>query len=252
MDQDVAVFEHGLHRRGVGHEVGAQVAAVELHALDPLDLGLERLAFLDRDDAVLADLFGRLGDHLADLGIEVRGDRRDLLGLGLGRDLGAHLVELLDDVGDGLVHPSLHQHGVDARDDRLQPLVVDRLGQHGGRGRAVAGDVGGLARDLLHHLGAHVLVLVFQLDFLGDGHAVLGHRRRAERLLDDDVPAPRAERHLHRAGQLGNPALHRLAGFLIERDHFGCHTMFHSQSKGIKIRVCAAFSRFRLSVGEGR
>jgi hypothetical protein len=34
------------------------------------------------------------------------------------------------------------------------------------------------------HLGAHVLELVFELDFLGDGDAVLGDARRAERLVD--------------------------------------------------------------------
>ena len=226
VDQDVGVLQDGLHRRRVGDEVGAQVAAVELHPLDPLDLGLEGLALLDRDDAVLADLLGRLGDHLADLGVEVRGDRRDLLGLLLVGDLGAQLVELVDDVGDRLVHPALHQHRVDAGDDGPEALVVDRLGQDGGGGRAVAGDVGGLAGDLLDHLGAHVLVLVLELDLLGDGHAVLGDRGRAERLLDDDVAAARAERHLDGAGQLRHPALHRLAGFLVERDHLGGHGLF--------------------------
>ena len=180
VDQDVGVLEDHLHRGRIGDEVRAQVAAIELHALDPLDLGLEGLALLDGDDAILADLLGRLGDHLADLGVEVRGHGGDLLGLGLGRDLGAQLLELLDDVGDGPVHPALHQHRVDAGDDRFEALVVDRLGHDGGRGRAVARHVGGLARDLLHHLGAHVLILVFQLDFLGDRDAVLGHRRRAE------------------------------------------------------------------------
>ena len=120
--------------------------------------------------------------------------------------------------------PALHEHRVDAGDDGLEALVVDGLGQHGRRGGAVAGHVGGLAGDLLDHLGAHVLVLVFELDLLGDGHAVLGDRGRAERLLDDDVAAPRAERHLDGAGQLRNPALHRLAGVLIERDHLGCHS----------------------------
>src|SRR5256885_6379185 len=55
-----------LHLLGLGDEVGRQVALVELHAFDPLDVGLEALAFLDRDDAVLADLLHRLGEHLAD------------------------------------------------------------------------------------------------------------------------------------------------------------------------------------------
>ena len=223
VDQDVGVLQDGLHRRRVGDEVGAEVAAVELHPLDPLDLGLEGLALLDRDHAVLADLLGGLGDHLADLGVEVRGDGGDLLGLLLVGDLGAQVLSCGDDVGDRLVHPALHQHRVDAGDDGAEALVVDGLGHDGGGGRAVAGDVGGLAGDLLDHLGAHVLVLVLELDLLGDGDAVLGDRRRAERLLDDDVAAARAERHLDGAGQLRDPALHRLPGVLIERDHLGGH-----------------------------
>ena len=146
VDQDVSVFENRFHRLRVRHEVRRQVAAVELHALDPLDLGLQGLALLDRDHAVLADLLGRLGDHLADLGVEVRRDGGDLLGLLLVLDLRAHLVQHFDDVGHRAVHPALHQHGVHAGDDGLQALVVNRLGQNGGRGRAVAGDVRGLAK----------------------------------------------------------------------------------------------------------
>jgi hypothetical protein len=42
-----------------------------LHALDQLELVLERLAVLDRDDAFLADLFHGFGDDPADLGVEV-------------------------------------------------------------------------------------------------------------------------------------------------------------------------------------
>src|ERR1700733_676572 len=61
-------------------------------------------------------------------------------------------------------------------------LVIDGLGQDCGGGGAVAGHVAGLAGDLAHHASAHVLVLVFQFDFLGDGNAVLGHGRRAEAL----------------------------------------------------------------------
>ena len=78
-----------------------------------------------------------------------------------------------------------------------------------------------LRGDFVDHAGAHVLVLVFQLDLLGDGHAVLGDGRRAEALLEDDVAALGAERHLDGAGQLADAALHRLAGFLIERNHLG-------------------------------
>ena len=59
-----------------------------------------------------------------------------------------------------------------------------------------------LRGDLLHELGAHVLVGVLELDLLGDGDAVLGDGRAAEGLLDDDVAAARAERDLDGAGEL--------------------------------------------------
>src|SRR4029079_16850810 len=84
----------------------------------------------------------------------------------------------------------------------LDPLAVDRLRQDRGRRRAVAGDVGRLGCDLADHLGAHVLERVLELDLLGDGDAVLGDRRGAELLLDDDVPALGAEGHLDRVGEL--------------------------------------------------
>ena len=57
-----------LHALGVGHEVRRQVAAVELHALDDVERRLHRLGLLDGDDAFLADLLHRLGDHVADVG----------------------------------------------------------------------------------------------------------------------------------------------------------------------------------------
>jgi hypothetical protein len=47
-------------------EVRRQVAAVELHALDHVELVVQRLAFFDGDDAFLADLLHGLGDDLAD------------------------------------------------------------------------------------------------------------------------------------------------------------------------------------------
>src|SRR5256885_14665433 len=67
-----------LHLLGLGDEVGRQVALVELHALDPLDVGLQALPFLDRDDAVLADLLHRLGEHLADGLVAPGGDGADV------------------------------------------------------------------------------------------------------------------------------------------------------------------------------
>jgi hypothetical protein len=201
VDEHERVVQHDLHPLGVGHEVGRQVAAVELHALDHVELARHRLGLLDRDDALLAHLLHGVGDHVADRLVAVGRDGADLgdLLLALGR-LGL-LLERLDDGDDGGLDPALDVHRVDAGRDQAGALGEQRLGQHGGGGGAVAGGVGGLGGDLAHHLGAHVLELVLQLHLLGDGHAVLGDRGRAPRLLDHDVAAARAERDLHRVGE---------------------------------------------------
>src|SRR5262249_41786414 len=80
-------------------------------------------------------------------------------------------------------------------------FAPDRVRQHGRRGGAVASLVVGLLGDLAHHLGAHVLELVFELDLLGDGDAVLGDARRTEALVEHDVAALGSERHAHRVGE---------------------------------------------------
>ena len=103
--------------------------------------------------------------------------------------------------------PRLSSIGVAAGGDVAQALVDHRLGEHGrGRG-AVTGDVVGLGRDLLGELGAEVLVRVVELDLAGDGHAVVGDRGRAALLVDDDVAAARAERHLDGVGERVDAAL---------------------------------------------
>ena len=108
--------------------------------------------------------------------------------------------------------PRLQIHRVHAGGDRLQAFAHDGLGENGGGRRAVAGDVVGLRGHFAHHLRAHVLELVLELDLLGDGDAVLGRARGAEGLLDDDVAALGAERHLDGVGEDIDAAQHALAG----------------------------------------
>ena len=184
VDEDVGVLELGDHLLGVGDEIGREIAAVELHALDDVELGLEALGLFDRDDALVADLLHRLGDHLADRRVAVGGDRadlRDLVGVG---DLAAVLLEVGDDRLDGEVDAALDVHRVGAGGDRLGAFLDDGVGEHRRGGGAVARGVALLGGDFAHHLRAHVLELVGKLDLLGDGHAVLGDARRAEALVD--------------------------------------------------------------------
>ncbi len=98
----------------------------------------------------------------------------------------------------------------------LQALADERLGQHGGGGRTVTRDVVGLGRHLLHQLGAEVLVRVVELDLAGDGDAVVGDGGSAELLVDDDVAALGADRHLDRVGKLVDAALEGATGVLVE------------------------------------
>ena len=90
--------------------------------------------------------------------------------------------------------PRFECHRVGAGGQGLEPFLVDRLGQHGRGGGAVAGGVGGLGGRFLDELGTHVLVGVGQLDFLGHRHAVLGDGRAAPALVDHGITAARAER----------------------------------------------------------
>jgi hypothetical protein len=131
---------------------------------------------------------------------------------------------------DGLVDAALDLHRVVAGGDQLDPFAVDRLGQNGGGGGAVTGDVGGLGSDFLDQLGAHVLELVLQFDLLGDGHAVLGDQGSAEGFVEDDVAALGAEGHLDRIGQGVDPFENFVAGVLPEFDFFGCHGAMSSLS----------------------
>ena len=79
-----------------------------------------------------------------------------------------------------------------------------------------------LLRHLAHHLRAHVLERILEVDLLGDGHAVLGDRGRPELLVEDDVASLRAECDLHRVSELVDAAQDRLARLLAVNDLL-CH-----------------------------
>src|SRR5437667_661832 len=221
VDQDVGIVHFHAHLVGVRNEVGRDIAAVELHAFDDFEFGLKRLGFFNRDDALVADLLHGIGQELADFGVAVGGD---------GADLGDFLVRgdllgVLDEVGDHGFHrqidTALQIHRVHAGGNRLGAFTDDRSRENGRGGGAVAGSVCGLGGNFAHHLRAHVLELVVELDLLGDGDAVLGDAGSAERLVEDDVAALGAERHLDRVVENFNAAQHPVAGVDAEFDFFG-------------------------------
>jgi hypothetical protein len=100
-----------------------------------------------------------------------------------------------------------------------RPSRTERLGQDGGGGGAVTGDVVGLLGNFLDELGPDLLPRVLELDLLGDRHTIVGDGGRAPLLLQDDVAALRAERHLDGVGEGVHAALEPAARLLVERDH---------------------------------
>src|SRR6185312_4166424 len=225
VDQDVRVVQLDLLALLVVDEVRRQVAAIELHAFDDVQLVLEARAFLDRDHAFLADFLHRGGDDVADVGVGVGRDRADLRDFLVVRGRVGHLLQLTDGGRNRLVDATLQVHRIDARGHGLKAFLDERLCQHGGGGGAVTGDVGGLRRGFLDDLRAEVLVLVGQLDLLRDGHAVLGDRRGAEALLEHDVAALRAQGDLDRIGQGVDALQHAGAGVFAVTYFFSSHTI---------------------------
>ncbi len=199
VDQDVGLVELDGHRIGVGHEVRAEVAAVELHAFDHLDVRLESLALLDGDDAVLADLLERLGHDAPDLGVVVGGDGRDVLDLVLDRT--GEGADAVNDRGDCFAHSPHECVGIHTGTDVLETGSEQGLGQDRGGRRAVARLVAGLGGRLAHEPGPHVLDGVPEFDLLGDGDAVLGDGGSAPALVEHCVSAAWAEGRLDRAGE---------------------------------------------------
>src|SRR4051812_24126587 len=219
-EQDVGVVDDRFHPLRVGDEVRRDVALVEAHAFDELELEAEGVGLLDRDDAFLADLVHGLGDHLADRLVAGR-DRRRRRDLLLGLDVLGLLGQLLADPLDGVLDAALERHRVGAGGNVAQTLAHECLGEDGGGRRAVTRDVVGLLRYLFDELRADLLVGVLELDLLGDGHTIVGDRGGAPLLLQDDVAALGAERHLDGVSELVHATLEGATRVLVERDDLG-------------------------------
>ena len=211
VNEDVRILQLDDHFFGIGDEVRREIAAIELHALDDVEFGFGGLGFLDGDDALGADFLHRLGDHFADRLVAVGRDRADLGDLLRGLHLLGAALDVFDHRRHRDVDAALQVHRVHAGGDELEALAHDRRGQDRRRRRAVAGEIIGLRGDFAHHLRAHVLEFVGELDFLGHGDAVLGDVRRAVGLVENDVATFGTERHLDGVIENFDSAQHALA-----------------------------------------
>ena len=122
--------------------------------------------------------------------------------------------------------PRVRAIGIVAGGDVFEPFAIDGLGQNGGGGGAVAGDVAGLAGGFLDELGAHVLVRVFQLDLFGDGDAVLGDIRAAPALVEHGIAAARPEGCSNRPSEFAGPGEQLLPGLVGIRELLAGHRIY--------------------------
>ena len=223
MKQDDAVIQLDDHLLSIRDEIGAQIAAVELHAFDHFGLGLQPFVFLDGDHAFLADLGHRVGDLPADLDFSIGRNGADLGNLVAVAHRSGHGLDLGHDCSDGFVDPALEIHRVHAGRNRLHAFPDNRMGEYGCRGGSVASLVVRALRDLFDHLGAHILEMVRQLDLLGDGHTVLGDARRTPGFIENDVSALGAEGDLDGICQRVDAFQHSVAGIGTEANFLGRH-----------------------------
>jgi hypothetical protein len=136
------------------------------------------------------------------------------------------LLELFGGGSDREVDAALQIHRVGAGRDRLQTFADDGLRQHGRGGGAVAGFIGGIGSDLLHHLRAHVLELVLELDLLRDRDTVLRDGRSAEALVQHGIAALGAQRHLDGIRQDVDTLEHASTSVVAESYVFSSHWLF--------------------------
>ena len=220
-DEDVGVLEGGFHAVGIGYHVGADIALVELEAVDLIELGAHGLAVLDGDDPILAHHTHGLGDRLA-YGDVVRGNGGNLRLHLLFLDLDGLLFEAVDNRIDRLLDAAAQEEPVGAGRHVFDALADHGAGKHSGRGGAVSGHIVGLRGHFFQKLGANVLERIFKFYLLRDGDAVVGYGRRAELLLEYHIAPLRPKRNPDGISHFIYSAFHRTAGVLFEKQYL-CH-----------------------------
>ncbi|EOC41948.1 hypothetical protein NM2001068_2139 [Neisseria meningitidis 2001068] len=204
-------------------EVRGQVAAVELHTFNHVQLVFQRFAVFNGNHAFFADFFHRFGDNRADLFVRVGGNRADL-----GDFFGSiarfgDVFQLVNQSGDGFVDTAFQVGRIHTCGNIFHAFGNDGLCQYGGGSRTVARHVVGFGRNFFHHLRAHIFKLVFQFDFFGDGYAVFGDVRAAESAVNHYVAAFGTQGYAHGVCQNVHAVYHFLADFIAELYVFCCH-----------------------------
>ena len=156
---------------------------------------MQALTIFDSNHAFLADFFHGLSNDLAHGGISVGGNCSDLRDFRVGRAWLGNFFELLDDRGDCHVDAALQIHRIHSSHNELHSFANNRLCKHGGGGGTISSHVRRFAGDLLCHLRAHILKLVFKFDLFRYNDPRAGDERRTIGTFENNVATLRTEGH---------------------------------------------------------
>ncbi len=217
--QNEWVVQNSFHFIGISYHVGADIAAVKLHAFNHIAGGFKGLAVFNGDNAVFANFFHGLGNQFADFRV-IGGNRSNLSNSLFAFNLTRILFDVFHSSVNRFVNAAFQDNRVGAGGNILNALVNDSLSQNAGRSGAVAGYVVGLGSNFFNQLSAHVLGSVFQVNFLGNAYTVVGNQRRAKFALQNYIAAFGPQSYFNRISQSVNTALQSITGVFFKNDLF--------------------------------
>ena len=96
--------------------------------------------------------------------------------------------------------------------DIAHAVGKDRLREYGRGAGAVTDDISGSLRGLAKHLRAEIFFCILEIEFLGDGDAVIADDRCAPALLNQNRFRLRPQRDADRIGKKRGAPQHLFAG----------------------------------------
>ena len=160
----------------IGNKVRGKVTAIELHAFNKLMGGLKCFAFFDGDYAIFAYFVECFSNDGTDFVIIVGCNSCNILKIFLKLNRLAVFFKAFDDFFDSFFNAALHHHRVNASNNGFEAFVENSFCHYGCSGGAIACDIAGFACNFAHHACAHVFILVFKIDFLGNGNTVFSYQ----------------------------------------------------------------------------
>ena len=224
VDKDVWFVHLYLHGLGVGNEVGADIAAIELHTLYHVNGGVHALCLTDGDNTIFAYFAHGVSNKFAYLCVVVSRDSGYLLDF---VEVVTYYLALLFDAchngSNGFVHTALQVHGVSAGGNILDAYANDGLCEDSGSGGAITCLVAGLGGNLLDELCAEVLGCVCQLNLFCYGNTVFSDVGSTILLVDNYIASFGTQCYFYCVSQLVNATLQRVSRLGIVCDFF-CHS----------------------------